>query len=71
MKNELKRISIVLGETKHTTENLVFAIRDFLKWVDPEIGLVWVTDDTAEELGTVAFAVNEDKYELSEFDNKA
>ena len=61
-----KNLAVIVGESRHTTENLVFAIRDFLKWLDPKAGLIYVVDADDEKLS--AYSVDPDRYAVLELD---
>lgn len=61
-----KNLAIIVGETRLTEKQMVFAIRDFLKWLDPKAGLIYVVDADDNELS--AYSVDPERYAVLELD---
>lgn len=61
MKDELN-FSVIVSGSKYSAKQLAFALRDFIKWSDPDIDLVYISRVPETEDEAVAFAYNADVY---------
>lgn len=59
--NELN-FSVIMNDTHLNEKQIAFAIRDFLKYLDPNAGLIYVSQVPEVEDGAVAFTFDSDRY---------
>ncbi len=61
-KTEELSFSVIVNDTVLNKKQIAFAIRDFIRYIDPSAGLVYVSQVPEQEDGAVAFFYDSDRY---------